>query len=341
MSVLRKCSGILVMAAATLFGASATIAAEYDDGLSNGYYQKLKGKKVAFVPITMGFDLTQGWYAAMKRQADELGYEIIVRDPNWSIDAGAQALSQLIDEKPDILIFHAIDMQAYNKLIKKAVDAGINVIQINLKSPNNGDAYVGGDWYRSSAMEADELIRLCSTEHGKNGKVAIIQGVPTGPANQIGQMAIQDKLKGRKDITIVADQAADWDATKAHNVAATVLKQHPDLCGFIGNWDNEDVGAAAAVKEAGLQGKVAVVTHGGGQQQAGCDNIANGNFTSYVKWDVRGQARDLNDTIKLLLQTKPKPGSSPFALYTPLEILTKDNLRPNSCWTLDEIKAGG
>jgi hypothetical protein len=60
-----------------------------------------------------------------------------------------------------------------------------------------------------------------------------------------------------------------------------------------------------------------------------------------VKWDVRGQARDLNDTIKMLLQTKPKPGSAPFALYTPLEVLTKDNLRPNSCWTLDEIKAGG
>ena len=92
------------------------------------------------------------------------------------------------------------------------------------------------------------------------------------------------------------------------------------------------------MKEAGLQGKVAIVTSGGGQQQAGCDNIANGNFTSYVKWDVRGQARDLNDTIKTLLQTKPKPGSNPFALYTPLEILTKDNLRPNSCWTLDESR---
>ena len=62
MSVLRKCSGIVVMAAATLFAASATIAAEYDDGLSSAYYQKLKGKKVAFVPISMGFDLTQGWY---------------------------------------------------------------------------------------------------------------------------------------------------------------------------------------------------------------------------------------------------------------------------------------
>lgn len=340
MKTLKWSAGAAAMAAAVFF-AGVGAADQYNDGLSVTYYQKLKGKKVAFVPISMGFDLVQGVYAAMKRQADELGYEIIVRDPNWSIDAGAQALSQLIDEKPDILIFHAIDMQAYNKLIKKAGDAGINVLQYNLKSPNNGDAYVGLDPYQASAKEADELIRLCSTDHGKNGKVAIIQGVPTGPANQIGQMAIQDKLKGRKDITIVADQAADWDATKAHSVAATILKQHPDLCGFIGNWDNEDVGAAAAIKEAGLQGKVALVTDGGGNQAAGCDNIANGGFTSYVKWDVRGQARDLNDAIKTLLQTKPKPGSAPFALYTPLEILTKDNLRPNSCWTLDDIKAGG
>ena len=73
------------------------------------------------------------------------------------IDAGAQALSQLIDEKPDILIFHAIDMQAYNKLIKKAVDAGINVIQINLKSPNNGDAYVGGD---VTVQDLDDAIEV-------------------------------------------------------------------------------------------------------------------------------------------------------------------------------------
>jgi ABC-type sugar transport system substrate-binding protein len=315
-------------------------AAEFDDGMSVAYYQKLKGKKVGFVPISMGFDLTQGWYAAMKRQADVLGYEIIVRDPNWNVDAGAQALNQFIDEKPDILIFHAIDMQAYNKLIKKAGDAGINVIQISLKSPNNGDAFVGADAYHTSELMVHELIRLCSTTNGKNGKVANIQGLPTGSANQIGQMGIHDALAGRKDITIVADQAADWDATKAHSVAATILKQHADLCGFVGNWDNEDIGVAAAIKEAGLQGKVALVTDGAGEKTAACDNIANGNFTSYVRWDLRGSSRDLNDAIKILLQTKPKPGSAPFALYTPQDVITKDNLRPNSCWTLSDIKEG-
>jgi ribose transport system substrate-binding protein len=332
---------VLIVLTAGLFYINTAAADEFDDGLSVKYYQTFKGKKVAFVPLSMGIDFIQGLYAQLKRQADQLGYEIIIRDPNWNVDAGAQALNQLIDEKPDIIIIQNLDMQAYNKLVKKANDAGIYVIQYNMKTPNNGDALVGGDWYQMQSMQTDELIRLCSTNNGKNGKVAIIQGVPTGPANQIGHTAIMDKLKGRTDITVVADQAADWDASKEHSVSATILKQHPDLCGFIGNWDNSQVGEAAAVKEAGLSGKVAIVSEGSGAQTAGCDNIANGNYTSYVKWDVRIQGRDLNDAIRTVLQQKPKPGTQPYALYTPMEIVTKENMHPGTCWTVDEIKQGG
>jgi ribose transport system substrate-binding protein len=340
MNVLRICTRAVAALTAALVCVSVAKADEFNDGLSVKYYETFKGKKIAFMPLSMGMDFVEGLYAEMKRQADALGYEIIVRDPNWSVDAGAQALNQLIDEKPDIIVMMNLDMQAYNKLVKKANDAGVYVIQYNMKTPYNGDAVVGGDWYQMQAMQTDELIRLCSTKNGKNGKVAIIQGVPTGPANQIGHMAIVDKLKGRTDITIVADQAADWDASKEHSVAATILKQHPDLCGFIGNWDNSQVGEAAAIKEAGLSGKVAIVSEGAGNQTTGCDNIANGNYTSYVKWDVRIQGRDLNDAIKTILQTKPKPGSQPFALYTPMEIVTKENMQPGTCWTVDQLKKG-
>ncbi len=38
-------------------------------------------------------------------------------------------------------------------------------------------------------------------------------------------------------IKIVSDQAANWDATKAHDITATVLQQNPDLCGIYGFWD--------------------------------------------------------------------------------------------------------
>ena len=51
----------------------------------------------------MGFDLTEAWHAGMQRQAQELGYEIVVRDPNWSIETGNQAINSLIADKPDVL----------------------------------------------------------------------------------------------------------------------------------------------------------------------------------------------------------------------------------------------
>ena len=93
-----------------------------------------KGKKVAFVPIAMGFDLAQAWNSQLAKQAEELGYSYVVRDPNWSTEAGAQALTQLIAEKPDLIVVHSPDIQSYARLLKQAEAAGIYTVQINMKS---------------------------------------------------------------------------------------------------------------------------------------------------------------------------------------------------------------
>jgi ribose transport system substrate-binding protein len=49
------------------------------DPTRTDYYEKIKGKRVVFVPVAMGFDLTEGWNALMQRQARELGYTVEVR----------------------------------------------------------------------------------------------------------------------------------------------------------------------------------------------------------------------------------------------------------------------
>ena len=318
------------------------VAEPKDDGLSANFYKSMKGKTVGFVPISMGFDLTQGWLAGMQRQATELGYKIVVRDPNWNVETGAQALNQLIGEKPDILIFHPLDMQAYSRLVKKANDAGIAVISLNLKSVNNGDAYVGTDWYDMGLKQGEAIGKLCGAA-GKSGKVAIIQGVVTTPGSIFSLVGIDDSLKKFTTVKVVANQAADWDASKARTIASTLLKQHEDLCGIIDLWDGQGVGTAAAISEAGKTGKVHLVTAGGGNRKPACENVANGSFSTYISYDVPGQVRDLNNVIKMYLQAKPTPpGGKPFALYTPLKVLTKETLRPDSCWTVDEIaKSGG
>ena len=131
-------TGLALTAMAVGATAAATKAVRADDANSPGpaYYAALKGKKVGFVPISMGFDLTQGWLAGMQRQAKELGYEIIVRDPNWSVENGIQAINSLIAEKPDLLIIQNNDSRSYNQLVKKALASGIPTIQVQQRVRN-------------------------------------------------------------------------------------------------------------------------------------------------------------------------------------------------------------
>lgn len=333
----------LAVAAATLLATALVPAASepFNDGQSQTYYASLKGKKVAFVPLALGFDLTDGWNAGLQNQAKALGYTVEVRDPNWNTEAAVQAANAFIAEKPDVLILHPLDMQAYNRIVPKAMKAGINVIQINLKSITNGDVYVGTDWYEMGVKEGEALVKACGEGSGKNGKIAIVQGMLATPTARISGQGAADVFAKHPEIKVVATQAADWDATKAHAITSTVLKQNPDLCGILGLWDGQDVGTAAAVREANMQDQVFLVTSGGGNKAAACDNVESGNFDAYFSYDVPGQARDLNDAVKILLQTHPKPGSAPFALYTPLKLITKETLTPSSCWTLDELKRSG
>jgi ABC-type sugar transport system substrate-binding protein len=336
-SIRKLKTSLAAVASMTLCLVGAAHAERFDDGLIKPYQAALKGKRVAFVPISMTLDLARGWHAGMKQEADRVGYQLIVRDPNWKVDVAVQAADQLINEKPDVLVLHSDDLQAFNRQVKKAHAAGILVIQLALKPPTSGDAFIGPDWYDVGQKEAAAMVKQCGQGSGKSGQVAIIHGPGVSAASRTILPGIEDGLAGRKDIKVVARQSGDWDANKARSIAATLLKQNPKLCGFIGLWEGQDIGIANAVRQAGLTGKVAVVTMGGGNREAGCNQVASDGYTAYVLWDVRGQVRDLNSTISMLLQTKPKPGSAPFALYTPVTTLTKASMKPNSCWTVEEI----
>ena len=138
-------------------------------------------------------------------------------------------------------------------------------------------------------------------------------------------------------IQIVSEQAAQYDPAKARAIMETVLQQHPDLCGVVGNWDNQDVGAGAAIQAAGKADDVYVVTSGGGNQ-IGCDNIQKGLLDMIVSYDVPLQGASMNQQIVETLLSPAAAGESKATYYTPLTLLTKDNITPRNCWTLDQLK---
>jgi ABC-type sugar transport system substrate-binding protein len=114
-----------------------------------------------------------------------------------------------------------------------------------------------------------------------------------------------------------------------------VLKQHPDLCGYVGFWDGMDIGTGAAIAEAGLTGKVFLATSGGGEQKGACDQVKNGVFDLDLSYDVPTQASNMAAMIKWLLVSGLKPGADKASIYTTLIPLTKDNAgTEGACWRL-------
>jgi len=216
---------IRTLLTAGLIALGMAMPALADDGLDNPsrnpFYDGLKGKRVVFIPLAMGFDLTEGWAAIMRKQAADLGYTLEIRDPNWSTDAGTRALTALIAEKPDLIIAHNPDVQSYARLLKRAMDAGIKVIQLNLESVVPTDAYVGADWARVGYMEADVLVKQCGTGSGKSGKVAIIRGQPTAASDLYELYAYKQTFAKDPAMQIVSEQAAQYDPAKARAIMET------------------------------------------------------------------------------------------------------------------------
>jgi ABC-type sugar transport system substrate-binding protein len=327
----------LLTCALVAIGSTAALADGIDDPGRAGFYDAFKGKRVVFVPQSMGFDLTEGWAASLAKQAKELGYTFDIRDPNWKTDVGAEAITTLIGEKPDIIIVQNPDVQSYSRLYRKAQEAGIYILQINMNSSYQTEAYVGPDWVGMGELAANKLIEQCSPSKGQSGKIAVMQGDLTAAASAYQIKGITDVLAKHPEMKLVSNQSANWDASKARTIAATVLQQNPDLCGYVGFWDGQDTGIAAAVKEAGKTGQVYIITSGGGAQSL-CDNVSNGVLTADISFDVPGQGRDLNNMIKFLLQTKPKPGTVKALFYTPLTVVTKESMRPGSCYSIDDLR---
>jgi ABC-type sugar transport system substrate-binding protein len=321
--------------AAALFESALPVRAQgLEEPFREPYLKALQGKVVAYLPVAMSFDLAQGWLAGIKRELEPLGVKIVVRDPNWSTNAGAQALTNLISEKPDVIIAHNPDVQTYAKLLQKAESSGIDVVQINMRSSYPTTVFVGADWIEIGRKATTAVVDFCK---GKSNKIAIIQGQLSAAASAYTLKGVEDVLAKHSDIKVVSSQAADWDASKAKGITQTVLKQNPDLCGIVGFWDGMDIGTAAAIKEAGLTGKVFLATSGGGEQKGACDQVKNGSFDLDLSYDVPTQASNMAAMIKWLLVSGLKPGSAKASIYTTLIPITKDNAAAEgTCWTLSK-----
>ena len=245
--------------------------------LRASYNKALEGKTIAYLPIALGVPLADEWGRVVQQEAEWRGMKYVVRDPNNNPSAMQQALTALVDQKPDVLIVQNPSVTLLMKDLKRAESQGTHVIQINMSSNYKSGAFVGADWHEVGKMIATDVVKQCGTGSGKSGKVQIVQGELTAAASvdQVG--GIMEVFNKDPAIKVVSNQAANWDANTALNVTATVIQQHPDLCASVGFWGIMESGAAQAIRNAGKIDDVKVYASGEGSQ-LDCDQVNSGSF---------------------------------------------------------------
>jgi ribose transport system substrate-binding protein len=140
----------------------------------------------------------------------------------------------------------------------KAVDAGIPVATFNSETatPNKRAFFVGADLY----LQGEAACTAMAEAIGGKGKVAIITGFFAVEAHELRRTGFVDKCKAEfPDIEIVGEVENLDKGDTAYTQAQDFMSANPDLAGIYVTAGGP-FGAAAAVEDAGMAGKVWVVS---------------------------------------------------------------------------------
>jgi ribose transport system substrate-binding protein len=115
-------------------------------------------------------------------------------------------------------------------------------------------SFIGSDNLSAGEQAGTALL----SRMGGHGAVAILQGI-AGEQNGINrQQGFSQAVAGK--LNIVATQPADYDQAKAQTVTDAILKAHPEITGIFAANDTMGLGAAQSVRNAGLTGKVSIIS---------------------------------------------------------------------------------
>jgi len=253
--------------------------------LANEYFKVMGDGALAFQKQDGTFDLTM---AGMNSETD--------------IDTQINAMENFISKKADLIVLAPADSVGLVPSVKKALDAGSQVVNIDVKLDDKALAdagikdllFVGPDNAAAAKLSGDALGKKL----GPGGKVIILEGNPgadNATQRKNGFMQSIDEYK----LNLLDSVTAHWDTEEANTVMTNLLTKHPDVQGVMTANDSMALGVIKALDAAGKAGKVQVVSFD--NIPAVKDLLLNGKMLATVDQYGPDQAKfGIQNGIKLL-----------------------------------------
>ncbi|MDR1379280.1 MAG: sugar ABC transporter substrate-binding protein [Synergistaceae bacterium] len=179
------------------------------------------------------------------------------------IDTQINAMENFISQKVDMIILAPADSVGLVPSVKKAVDAGILVVNFDVTLDkqalkDNGlpenFLFVGPDNEEGSYLVGNFL----GEKLGKSAKVIIIEGNP-GADNAKQRKAGFMKSVADYEFQILESTTAHWETEEANTVMTNLLTRFPDVQGVMCANDSMALGVVRAIEAAGKTEQVQVV----------------------------------------------------------------------------------
>ncbi len=283
---------------------------------------------IPFAPDTVSSAWSQGIAEVLKVQ-QIIDYQLL--DGQSKVDVQINLMDTAITQGVDAIFLQPVDSVAVGPSIKKAKDAGIPVLTLNIDSTEAHASHVEMNHYFGAVDIADKMAQMM----GGKGNVVILNAPPGIIIRDQRTNGFKKGLEKYPDIKVIADQSAEWSRKKAQDVLSALMIANKDINGVYGVNDEMALGAVDVLKTKGLIGKVVVFGNDG--EKDALQSIEAGELTGTQYTDVFQQGRFAGSAAVVLATggVSAQAFQSQSHLLMPYFILTKDNvaqIQPNQRW---------
>lgn len=229
------------------------------------------------------------------------------------------AVENFITQGVDAIVIAPADSKAMVRPIKKAIAAGITVVNFDVALDADAKAqqglelaFVGPDNRGGAKMAGDALAEAL----GAGAKVVIIEGNPGADNATQRRLGFEDAV-AEHSLDLLDSRTAHWETEEANQVFSTMLTAHPDLQGVMAANDSMAIGVVKALENAGRSDIIVV---GFDAIPAVLPMIEDGRMLASV--DQFGQQMAAN-AIDLALDVIAGGPELEGWVTTPIELVTK------------------
>lgn len=211
---------------------------------------------VGLIMKSLANEFFQNMLAGAEAHAEKRGdYELraVGMQNETDFESQINAVENFITQGVDAIVVAPADSKAMVRPLKRAMEAGIVVINFDValdegaKEQQGVDlAFVGPDNRGGAKMAGDALGQAL----GEGAKVVIIEGNPGADNATQRRLGFEDSVVEHK-LNLLDSRTAHWETEEANQVFATMLTANPDIQGVMAANDSMAIGVVKALESAG------------------------------------------------------------------------------------------